>query len=427
MSALWKTLAARTPNRNIGLFYLISVLTATGFIGGNWFFFWTRYMTYGQLGLLDGFAFAVGVFLEVPTGAVGDMLGRRRTIISGMAITTAAIWGMTLSDSFEALAAFFLFAQLGWALLSGTTEAFAYDSLQAKGQTERFAEVISTTQVLRIAVGTITVLMGAGLYALHYRFPHYAWATAYTLGMGVSFFIQDPPTDYKPFSIREYFIQLRQGFIQLVRPTLRPYVLLMFALSGIAFLFVAGLIRPAIAAYFGFGAVEQGVLETIFGVAAAVSVGFVPRLHRWFGDWASLVILTGGLGLCFIGAGFPLGFYGAFCLLMITIIGSASHPLISIIVNREVESEYRATTLSTIALLSKVPYAITAPLAGFLAQSGKLGSFNIGMGALLLASIGVTITLLPRPHAANPSAATPPQTLLPNAPETSPIGERPPS
>ena len=116
-------------NRN----YLLAVANGTSFIVGNWIFFWTRFMTYGELGVVDGVAFAFGLILGVPTGAVADIIGKKKTVVAAMFLAFFGILCLSLSSSMVPIFLFFLLWQMGMALYSGAAEALAYDTLVDAG------------------------------------------------------------------------------------------------------------------------------------------------------------------------------------------------------------------------------------------------------------------------------------------------------
>jgi hypothetical protein len=85
--------------------------------------------------------------------------------------------------------------------------------------------------------------------------------------------------------------------------------------------------------------------------------------------------------------------FGALILIAIRSVGGISSSWASIVVNREIPSEYRSTTLSTVALISKIPYIATAMIAGGLAENGQFNLFYWGVVAFLIIMVtGVSIT-----------------------------------
>jgi hypothetical protein len=95
----------------------------------------------------------------------------------------------------------------------------------------------------------------------------------------------------------------------------------------------------------------------------------LPWMRRQLSDMQGLVLLGGVLAAGFLSASFPIGVFGVVSLLLIRLSGGIMSPWVSVVVNREVPSQVRATTLSTVALLTKIPYAATAILAGAMADT----------------------------------------------------------
>ncbi|NJL96071.1 MAG: hypothetical protein HC915_21235, partial [Anaerolineae bacterium] len=84
-------------------------------------------------------------------------------------------------------------------------------------------------------------------------------------------------------------------------------------------------------------------------------------------------------------------------------------PWATVVVNHAIPSEARATTLSTVALMARLPYVVSAILAGALIQNGQLPLFNAVLGSLvLLVAFGSAIWWAPwRAPAPAESQATP--------------------
>ena len=58
--------------------------------------------------------------------------------------------------------------------------------------------------------------------------------------------------------------------------------------------------------------------------------------------------------------------------------------------DQKIPSASRATTLSTVALITKIPYVFTAVIAGQMLQEGKLNVFSLGVAIFILTSILVS-------------------------------------
>ncbi|GEM_PF-435579 len=399
--------STRLPSlpRNIRWYYLLEAGTSTGFIMGNWIFFWLRYMTYGQLGLIDGLIFGFGMFMEIPTGALSDMLGKRRTLVAAMGCVVIGTLIMATTNSLEQLVIGFLIQQIGWAFHSGASEAFAYESLKEHGLESEYPRVISRSHMIGTVVFITTTLLGGGLYLLHFRLPHFAWALAYGVSLIAALLIREPrithtaDTPLHPLSLGSFVRQITDGVQQLRVPALRPYMLLIFVVSGVYTLYIVGLVQPALGVSFGFDAAAQSIITVLSGIISAGTLAMLPTLSRRLGDRRGLLLIAFGIGFAWLLAAFPLGAFGLAVMLLIRLAGDLSRPWISMIVNQHIESRARATALSAIALMSKIPYVVTAAIAGQLIEGGVLWAFNLGLGLMVMAAIVIAVVAAMRVRA----------------------------
>jgi MFS family permease len=379
-----------TSHSNIRLFYLLTITTNAFFIVGNWIFFWTRFMTYGQLGFVDASCFAFGMLMEIPTGAVSDLIGKKKTLLAALFLSSLGVFVITPASNIVQIVIGFLIAQIGWALYSGAAEAFAYDTLKDEGLEAEFDEVISASSMVSIVTVLIATLVGIWLYQIDFRLTHFAWGMSYLVGFFLCFFLKEPRTDSVTFSFAQYFNQLSQGAHQLLQPTLRKFIILIFALLGVHYLFSYGFVKPAMAEGFGWYAKEQGIVSAGLSLFAAILSRLIPWMRKKLSDMQGLVLLTGILGLGFVIASFSSGWFGVVPFILIVGAGSLSSPWVSVVINREIPSQYRATTLSTVAMMTKIPYILTAVIAGGMIQEGKLALFTMTAGLLTILSIGLS-------------------------------------
>ncbi len=382
--------------RNLWIYVCLETASACSFISGNWIFFWTRVMTYGQLGLVDALAFAFGMVMEIPTGVVADMVGKRWTMFLAMLCNGLGFVVMGMSDSLEVLLGGFLLAQIGWAFHSGASEAMLYDSLKADRQEAMFDRIFSRVGVLGMLTLMAAALLGGVMYNANERLPHLAWGAVFLLGALVSLGIIEPKVNNASsttFTLRAYFQQFRAGFAQLAQPALRWVIAPIIIIRGAGFMFMMGVIYPIMAVNFGFNANAQAVLSTFLYAGAMAGSAYAPLLRRRFGNYNGL--LAGGtlISLGYMSAMLPPALAVAGVLGMFAIrLGTATSNVIgTTLINDRIPSQARATTLSTVALFTRLPYVITAIVAGSMAEQGTFGWFGLafGTGVLLFGVLGL--------------------------------------
>ena len=127
-------------------------------------------LTIEQFALLNS-AWAITIVLaEVPSGALADIIGRKRLIVMTsllMILEMIVIAFVPLSHVNLVFWAFLInriLSGLAEAMASGADEAIAYDSLAAEGLEAHWPEVLSVQMRLKSAASVITATTGALVY-----------------------------------------------------------------------------------------------------------------------------------------------------------------------------------------------------------------------------------------------------------------------
>lgn len=348
-------------------------------------------MTFGQLGWADALGFGFALLLEVPSGAVADLIGKRKTILFGFLAGSLGIFIITFSGTLTGIFIGWLITQICYAFYSGAAEALVYDTLIDLKEQDNFDKVITKSSEIESYVAAICTLIGGFLFAVNSRLPHILWNLGFVLGAIFSWFLVEPKIDTEKFSLKKYFNQLFVGIKELTQTGLKRFIGFFFILVGVNFMYSWGLLRPAIATSFGFFAKEQGIILPALTIFGAIIVRFVPFFKKHLSDVTGVVILSAIMAVGFLLAAFPIGKYGIISMIFVAIAGELASPWISIIVNKRIESKNRATTLSTVALMTKIPYVLFAVVAGKMVGNDQLGIFNL-VTALVI--IGVTLLSL---------------------------------
>lgn len=352
-------------------------------------------MTFGQLGWVDGLGFALALILEIPTGVLGDLFGKKRTILLSLIFSTIGVGLIAFSNSFAMLFAGSLISNLGFALFSGTGDAFLYDSLIDMKKEGDYGRVVAKSRNIVIWTYATTAFLGSYLYFYWDRLPQILWGLGYFLGLAIVPFLVEPKVDTLKFSLKNYFQQAVVGFKLLFHSKLINYALFALFISGAYYMYSWGFIRPAMANSFGFYVRQQGWIFPSLAILSTVFVKFLPQIRNKISDLKGLSLLLLLMSLGFMSAFFRLGNFGLITLSVIAITGNLADPWISAVVNKEIDSKYRATTLSTLALLSKIPYVLLAIIAGNAIQNGSFGKFNLSYGGflLLMVIVGIVVDL----------------------------------
>lgn len=153
--------AFMAADRNVGLFVAFRVLFNTRFY---YPVFMVMFLDYGitveEFGLLNALWAAAIVVLEVPSGALADLVGRRRLVVAGAGLMVLEMLLLVLVPVpsawvLPALAANRIVSGAAEAFISGADEALAFESLAACGRTGEWPRVLE--RLLR-ASGIVTIV-----------------------------------------------------------------------------------------------------------------------------------------------------------------------------------------------------------------------------------------------------------------------------
>ena len=380
---------------NILLFYILTSGTNFWFVGSNWIYFWTKYISYGFLGWVDGLAFAFSLFLEVPSGAIADIIGKKFTLLIAMFcgfIGTLLI--ATTTTSLQLTVGWFI-TQIAYSFYSGSAEALAYDSLPTINKEIIWEKVVTTAYTIESFSTALSTLIGGFLYYYWFRLPQFFWSFGFLIATIAAIFIVEPKKDSYKFSLNQYFTQIKEGTANLFKKEIKIYTFFIFSILGTYFLYSFGFIRPAIATSFGFYAREQSIIFSSLTFMGVLVVKMIPFIRSKLGDFYGLAVLSLLMSSGFFIASANVGTYGIFSILVIAISAKLATPWVSIIINKHINPNNRATTLSALTFIQKLPYVLIAVIAGNLIEKGMLTSFNFGVALTVLGitAIGVIYKL----------------------------------
>ncbi len=156
---------------NVRLFILFRILFNSRFYYPVFTILFLDYgLTIEQFSLLNTVWALTIVLAEVPSGALADIIGRRRLIVTTsflMVAEMALICFVPLGNGALIFTVFLvnrILSGLAEALASGADEAIAYDSLAAEGDTQDWPRVLSVQMRLRSAAGVAAMAIGALIY-----------------------------------------------------------------------------------------------------------------------------------------------------------------------------------------------------------------------------------------------------------------------
>ena len=149
-------------------------------------------LTFALIGLLIGFREICVNLLEIPTGAVSDVLGRRWTMICSHVAYVAAFLTFGFSDSVLILfAAMFAFS-IGEAFRTGTHKAIIFGWLSHEGRQDEKTKTYGYTRSWSQIGSAVSVLIAAALVFFLQEYTVIFWISAIPASLNIVNFLTYP-------------------------------------------------------------------------------------------------------------------------------------------------------------------------------------------------------------------------------------------
>ncbi len=361
-------------------------------------------LSMAQFSILNAVWAATIVMAEVPSGALADIVGRRRLLIFAALsmVVEMGILCLAPRGDISLLFVFFLINRvlsgLAEAAASGADEAIAYDALQARGMEEQWGRVLDRQMRLRSAAFIFTMTVGAAVYdpalmnrladllggsvqftqAETLRFPLYLTFLLALLTVAVVLGLDE--VDSGGDAGRQAEATTVMGALRLTLASGRWILHTPFVLAVIVFgMLFDGILRMVITLASQYYRMVQ-LPESIYGILGsvmAVSGLFIPRLSLWIAShrspafclWSTAATALAGLaGMTF--------FWPYAGLIPALVAFSALYMVgfyVSYFVNRHASSSQRATVLSFKGLAYNLSYGVIGMAYAGLLEADKAG------------------------------------------------------
>ena len=392
--------AAPGLGRNIPVNYLFTFLFYTDLTRGVWMIWLaSRGFSLIQLGLLESTFHVTSLLMEVPTGAVADLWGRKASRVLSRVLFLGSLGLMYWSTDFAFQLFGFALCAFNYNLESGAGEALIYDTLGQLGREGEYMRVKGRQEFLIQAAAIVAFLVGGWMavisYALNFGFS--AVITVATLLTGLLF--REPPIHRNRRAPEGGFIRrvLHSTWAQTVgslrvvrrRPRIAFFILfseLIFIFGTTSFFYLQN--------YWKLLGRTEFYIGIVFALQCAVSgvTGLLaPRIERLLGEGG--ILLTVPLLMLVCQWGIALSSVPGLFFVLFGLLEGVLLVTVSAYINRLIPSEYRATILSYQSMVFSGSMILLFPLVGWIGESRGLRAGFLFM-AVVVATVGVAGFLL---------------------------------
>ncbi len=202
---------------------LMMALMHTGFLGNLVVIYYiSKGLSYAQIGLATAVTAWGIVLLEVPTGIVGDRVSRKLSVLTGITLHILATVILIFLNGFAMLLLYSLLTALSVAFISGSLQAWLFDTMRHLAREKEFREFMKGTKALTIPLSALTLVIGAFLAQFYgFRLPLLLSLIVELAMLGLAFSI--PEYGFEPVK-ENYRRHTRRAFGELLSRRIFPLV-----------------------------------------------------------------------------------------------------------------------------------------------------------------------------------------------------------
>jgi MFS family permease len=342
----------------------------------------------GKLSLSDIYfvesaAMCLCVLLNIPAGALADLIGRKRALIIGRGfLLVYIICFAAMSSSALAIIGNFIWA-VGYSFQSGADVSLLYHTLQSAGMEKEFKKIEGAAVGSRLLLMAVCALAVGPLAEISLRIPILLSVPFVAIPLVLSFFFAEPEVKRK-YSAREQFRVLKEGISYAARKReirwIVGFAVLLLGASKIWFF--------AYNPYFELVGIELryfGFIFFLLNIVAWLSSRYAYQIERSLSEQACVtgMVLLVGVPVLLMGL-FPVWFM-AYLILSQNVVRGFIGPFKGDFLNRHIASDHIRTTVLSVQSSTGEIIAILS-LAGFGALAGRytLPQSLIVLGLLVL-------------------------------------------
>ncbi len=382
--------------KNIPKYYVFMTLRYAAFFFVPIFIIYltSKGLTLTQIMILQGIYSLLMFALEIPTGAIADQLGRKKTIALGSALGAIGLLSYAYASTFTGFLIAEAILALGTVFISGADTAILYDTLKSLKKESRFKKIQGNANAMGFTCAAAASIIGSWLYTISPSLPILVAAIPYTLTIPLALSMREP-LHTKSATLRETTHLIKEGII-FAKTHKHVRWLILYSSVYSAFSFAMFWLYQPFLISAGLSIIYIGAVFALVNLLVALGAYSANRIENIIGEKSSLIIIpaltiiallllsTGSLAL------------GIIAIILGQFAWGYSDPVINDYINRHIASHNRATILSVNSLAASIAAAIILPLTGYITDAYTL-THTFMLCAILLLTINILLSLARKP------------------------------
>ena len=325
---------------------------------------------------------AVIFLIEVPSGYMADIWGRKNSILLGLLLGitgfsiysfTAGFWGFLIAE---------VALGIGEGFISGTDSALLYDTLLQQKKQEKYirfeGRITGGGNLAEALAGVVVTLLALNTLREYY----YLQTLLTAIGFTAAWFLIEPKVHTHEREISW------KAIINIVKDTLWKNPVLSRYVVFSAIIGFSSLAMAWLAQIFLF---QAKIPNHYFGIIWALLNGMVAlgsilshRIDNLLGRKLSLIYILFFLSAGYFIASGTIAPYGIVFLMIFYFARGTAHPILKDRIQTYTTSGVRATVLSVRSLIIRIMFALLGPVIGVITEKISLSFALLISGSIIL-------------------------------------------
>ncbi|MBI9058366.1 MAG: MFS transporter [Labilibaculum sp.] len=341
---------------------------------------------------LKGIYSVAVVALEIPSGYIADVWGRKKSLILGSILGCLGFVVYSFSHGFSGFLTAELILGIGSSFISGSDSAMLYDSLLKMKKEKDYLKQESRVMSVGNFAEALAGIAGGSLALISLRTPFVFQSFIAFIAIPASILLVDP---------NQNAVKIKVGFkhiLSIVKFSLWDNAILRWnivlsSVIGCATLTLAWFIQPYLRDL-DMEVSTIGVIWTLLNL----TVGFVAlsayKIEGYLGKNGTSIFIVLGVSIGFILTGWFNSLIGVGVLFFFYFVRGIATPVLKDYINRITESEMRATVLSVRNFIIRICFALIGPFLGWYTDHFTLSSALMLAGGIFFVLGGISVLFM---------------------------------
>jgi MFS family permease len=357
-------------------------------------FYQQRGLSFSQIMILQSVYYFAKVLSEVPTGALADRMGRKKSLVIGSFCHSSAYLLIFFSHSLFLFMLGEIIAGIAMSFAYGADSALAYDTLKGLGKSEDYQRIEGNANSMRHLGFAIFAPLGGLLATIDLSLPYLASSIGIFFSGLIALTLVEPPRedlsseDSVSGARKKSYYEMRKSLDLLLGDKRILWFVLFFAAVFMANRLGFWTYQPYMKLV-GLPLSLFGVAFAAFHLFSAVVSRQAGRMERLFKENLILLAMPVLVVISFVLLSRFLYIWAISFILIQQVTTALHEPVLKTYINRRTPSEVRATMLSVQHMAGNAAFALFAPFLG-----SMVDRFRLENALLIFALVVIILSVL---------------------------------